>query len=88
MENQNRKRLTQKDLVQMQESTLQMEEYWWNFRPKMYAEMMKDGTLLPTLRKASEEQRDMHLRMLRKGLNESQILDFLREEIYSLPPEK
>ena len=63
-------------------------DYWTQFLPKMCARMHSEGTLIPTLQQKAEELLDWHADMLRQGLREYEALDFIKEEVYALPPEK
>jgi hypothetical protein len=54
----------------------------------MYREMAQKGTLYPTLDRMGTEWSDRVDQMIQDGLAEDGALEVVKEEIYSLPPEK
>ena len=64
------------------------EAYWRDFLPKMYKKMAEEGRLYPTLDRMGTEWSDRVDQMIQDGLAEDGALEVVKEEIYSLPPEK
>ena len=56
--------------------------YWKDFKPKMYQEMHKEGTLWETL--SSEDSRlfEMMCDLMQQGLAEDQAWEIVKAEIY------
>ena len=80
--------LTATQLGNLTEEGRMAEAYWRDFLPKMYREMAQKGTLYPTLDRKGTEWSDRVDQMIQDGLAEDGALEVVKEEIYSLPPEK
>ena len=63
-------------------------DYWTEWLPVMCAKMHKAGTLIPTLEEKADSLLEMHADLLRQGLMEPEALEFVKEEVFALPPEK
>ena len=63
-------------------------DYWTQFLPKMCKQMHAAGTLVPTLQQNAEALEDYHVELLQSGLREYEALEFIKEQVYSLPMEE
>ena len=63
-------------------------DYWTEFLPKMSNRMHAAGTLVPTLQQKAVELEDYHVELLQSGLREYEALEFIKEQVYSLPMEE
>lgn len=82
------KYLTEEQYGQLGPDGRMLADYWTEFLPKMCARMHSEGTLIPTLEQKAEELLDRHVDMLRQGMMEYEALEFIKEEVYALPPEE
>ena len=83
-----RKYLTSQEYGELGPDGRMLADYWIEFRPKMCAEMHRKGTLVPTIQDYAERLCDWHTDMLRAGMMEYEAIEFIKEEVYSLPPEE
>ena len=83
-----KKYLTEEQYGQLGPDGRMLADYWTEFLPKMCARMHSEGTLIPTMQQKAEERLDWHADMLRQGMREYEALDFIKEEVYALPPEE
>ena len=82
------KYLTREQYGQMGPDGRMLADYWTEWRPKMCARMHREGTLVPTLLQKADELLDWHVDMLRQGMKEYEALEFIKEEVFALPPEE
>ena len=84
-----RKFLTDAEYCQIPYPGQVLADYWAEFLPKMTAEMKADGTLLPTLQKRGAELFDMEMELIEEQkMPVDAAWEFVKEEIYSNPPER
>ena len=83
-----KKYLTEEQYRELGPDGRMLADYWTTWRPKMCEEMHKAGTLVPTLEETAEELDELHIGLLRQGLMEPEALEFVKEEVFALPPEK
>jgi len=83
-----KKYLTEEQYGQLGPDGRMLADYWTGCLPKMCEKMHSEGTLIPTLQQKAEELLDWHTDMLRQGMMEYEALEFIKEDVYSLPPEK
>ena len=61
----------------------EIHKYWKDFKPKMYQEMYKDGTLWETLSSEDKRLDEMMCAMVaEQGLAVDQAMEIVRAEIY------
>ena len=56
--------------------------YWKDFKPKMYKEMHKNGTLWEVLKSEDERLFEMACDLIQQGLREDEMMEVIRAEIY------
>lgn len=82
------KYLTREQYGQLGPDGRMLADYWTQWLPKMCERMHREGTLVPTIQDYAERLGDWHVELLRAGLREYEALEFIKEEVFSLPPEK
>ena len=82
------KYLTEVQYRQLGPDGRMLADYWTEFLPKMCARMHATGTLVPTLQQNAEALEDYHVELLQSGLREYEALEFIKEQVYSLPMEE
>ena len=60
----------------------ELHDYWMKFKPEMYRQMEKDGTLWEVLMSEDERLDDMVLSLIHNGMTVEQALEVARAEIY------
>ena len=63
-------------------------DYWTEHLPKMCRQMKTQGTLYQTLKEKGESLSEWQVEMMQDGLAEDGAWEVIKEQIYSLPPEK
>jgi len=80
--------LTAHQLAMLPVMGRELERYWRESLPKMYAEMYRKGTLLETLDRQGDELNEQVADLMQRGLDEDQAKEIVREIIHGLPPER
>ena len=84
-----RKFLTTEEYLNLPYPGKGLADYWAEFLPKMTTEMKADGTLLPNLQIRGTELAEWNLQMIEEQkMPVDAAWEFVKEEIYSMPPEK
>lgn len=73
-------KMTQYDL--MSPIGRELHDYWKKFKPEMYRQMEKEGTLWEVLMSEDERLDDMVLSLIHNGMTVEQALEVARAEIY------
>ena len=60
----------------------EIHKYWKEFKPQMYKEMYKEGTLWETLKSEDERLLDMACEMIQQGMRENEAMEVVRSQIY------
>ena len=60
----------------------EIHDYWKKFKPKMYREMEKNGTLWTTLESEGMRLDDMIIDLMQSGMSEDQAKEVARAQIY------
>ena len=63
-------------------------DYWTEYLPKMCAQLKKEGRLYQTIDQMGEELSDLQVELMQDGYPEDGAWEVVKEQIYSLPPEK
>ena len=63
-------------------------DYWTEWLPKMCKRMQKAGTLYPTLKEEGERLSELLWELMQvHKYPEDGAMEFIKEEVYALPPE-
>ena len=60
----------------------EIHRYWKDFKPQMYQEMHREGTLWETLSSEDKRLDEMIIDLMQQGLAEDQAKEIARSEIY------
>ena len=63
-------------------------DYWTKYLPKMCQKMKDEGTLFQTLDEEGIRLSDLQCDLMQQGMSEDMAWEVVKEQIYSLPPEK
>lgn len=65
-----------------------MADYWTDWLPKTCKKMKAEGTLYPHLKSEGERLADEQVDLIHAGLAEDGAWEVVKEQIFSLPPER
>ena len=65
-----------------------MADYWTDWLPKTCKKMHAEGTLYPYLKEMGESLLEMQVDLMHSGMAEDGAWEVVKEQIYSLPPER
>lgn len=57
-------------------------DYWKGFKPKMFREMEREGTLWEILTSEDDRLSEMVIEMMQNGMSEDMAMEVVRAEIY------
>ena len=60
----------------------EIHRYWKQFKPKMYQEMHREGTLWEVLQSEDLRLHEMMCEMIQQGMTENEAMEVVRAEIY------
>lgn len=60
----------------------EIHRYWKDFKPKMYKEMYKNGTLWEVLQSEDQRLHEMACDLIQQGMREDEMMEVIRAEIY------
>lgn len=76
--------ITQEQYNSLSPIGVEIHTYWMKWKPKMYREMHKEGTLWETLKSEDERLFEMICELMQNGLSEDQAKEVARAEIYDV----
>ena len=74
--------ITEKQYSSLSPIGREIHEYWMKWKPEMYQEMHRAGTLWEILSKEDERLFEMICELMQNGLAEDQAKEIARSEIY------
>lgn len=83
-----KKYLTEEQYGELGPDGRMLADYWTQWLPKMCRRMHAKGELIPTLQSEADRLAEMHVEMLQNGMYEYEAMEFIKQEVYALPPEK
>lgn len=60
----------------------EIHKYWKQFKPEMYKEMHREGTLWEVLQSEDQRLYEMMCEMMQQGMREHEAMEVVRAQIY------